>query len=427
MKILFYNHTGKVSGAERLLLMILSRLDRENFQSLVLCPKDGPLVQMVEELDLAAETLPELNARFTWRPNCLVRYLRSFLTLARALRARVANSKPDVIHANSIRAGLAATVATFGLGIPVVWHLHDLLPRHPLSSAIRAFAFLSLHARMIAVSRAVADNFCGSFFPLYRRVSVILNAIDLARFRSDDTVRRETRAELQLDDKDLAIGIVGQLTPRKGQLELVKAFAKTVNEIPQGVLIVVGAPLFNRDEDYAELLRCAASELNDTSRTRILGHRNDIGRLMQAFDLLVVNSSVEPFGLVILEAMACGTPVLATRADGIPEIIQHQRNGWLLPTGDEAALIGALVELGTSAAIRSQLAVEGRKHVAASFTVDRYMADFQSFYQGLAQQNVVNQEKTGGSSWLNGLRNCELSPLPIQECQSRTGRSRQRR
>jgi glycosyltransferase involved in cell wall biosynthesis len=173
---------------------------------------------------------------------------------------------------------------------------------------------------------------------------------------------------------------VGQLTPRKGQLELLRAFGEALNEIPQTVLLVAGAPLFNRDHEYLELLKHTTSELGIGQKVRMLGARNDIEVVMQSLDLLVVNSSAEPFGLVILEAMACGTPVLAAAVDGIPEIIKHGENGWLVPVGDKPALVDAIVSLSRQPSLRERLAESGRQDVAAHFSADRYLVDLQSFY-----------------------------------------------
>jgi glycosyltransferase involved in cell wall biosynthesis len=397
MKILFYNHTGQVSGAERMLLMILSRLDRDRFSSLVVCPEQGPLQEMIKDLDVATECVNGLEARFTWRVNTLVRYCKSFFGVIRQLRRRVVAARPDLLHANSIRSGLVATAATIGLGTSVVWHLHDLLPRHPLSTAIRIFATVSKRTRMIAVSQAVATNFRGRLARLLEdRVSVILNSIDLEEFQLDETAKRKIRGELRFRKSDLAIGIVGQITPRKGQLELLRAFSKALTEVPNSVLLIVGAPMFNRDDEYLELLKRTSAELGIASKVRILGSRSDIGAVMQALDLLVVNSSAEPFGLVILEAMACGTPVLATAVDGIPEIITHDENGWLVRAGDEQALTNAIAHLYPRSLLRERLAERGRHDVAARFSVERYMTELQGFYSsGVgAYLKVVTKKST---------------------------------
>jgi glycosyltransferase involved in cell wall biosynthesis len=382
MKILFYNHTGQASGAERLLQMILARVDRENFIPLVVCPERGPLRDMTRALGVAVEVVDSLEARFTWRVDRLALYCKSFLRVIRQLRRRVIDTKPDLIHANSTRAGLVATAATVGLNTRVVWHLHDMLPRHPLSTSIRIFALLSSRTRMIAVSQAVAENFRGRFSRLLKdRVSVILNAIDLEQFQTDQSASLAIRKELRLRDTDTLVGIVGQVTPRKGQLELLRAFAGVLSEIPDTALLIVGAPLFNRDHEYLEVLRQSAAELGIADRVRMPGARSDVGTIIQALDLLVVNSTVEPFGLVILEAMACGTPVLAAAVDGIPEIIEHEKNGWLVGPHDQVALTRAILHLNNRPMLRTRLAAQGRKHVAAHFSADRYIAELQNFYR----------------------------------------------
>jgi glycosyltransferase involved in cell wall biosynthesis len=399
MKIVFYNHTGKVSGAERLLLSVLSRLSAGEFIPLVLCPDDGPLAEMVAANGTPVETIARLEARFTWRPDQLLHYCKSFYQVIVDFRRRVVKLDPDLIHANSIRAGLVATAATLGLKIKVVWHLHDLLPPHPLSVAIRALAALSGRSRMIAVSEAVSRNFCGCWaWLLKRRVTVILNAIDPASFAARSIDREECRARLSLSNDDFAIGIVGQLTPRKGQLELVRAFAKLLAQVPQAVLLVTGAAIFNRDSEYDQLLRETVEELGIAPRVHMLGSRQDVPEIITALDLLVINSRREPFGLVACEAMACGTPVVATARDGLSEIIQHQRSGWLVPYGDEAELIGAITFLNQRPDARRELANTAQQHVARRFTIQRYMKELQAFYRTIHSESFPassqNQEKS---------------------------------
>jgi len=397
MKIVFYNHTGKVSGAERVLMTVLARLDAA-IERVLLCPIAGPLAENVAATGTRVEDVAELGARFTWRPDRLISYLLSFRHVITEFRRKIVALDADLIHANSIRAGLVATAATVGLQTKVVWHLHDLLPAHPFSSAIRLFAACSRRSRMIAVSEAVRNNFCGRLTTLLgSRVTVILNAIDVQSFLADNTDRNVLRERLSIREGEFAVGIVGQLTPRKGQLELLIAFADFLQTNPAAVLLIVGAPIFNRDADYEQELRQKAAQLGINHRVRMLGNRNDVRDVMRALDLLVVNSRREPFGLVACEAMACGTPVLATAADGLPEIIKHEQNGWLVPCGDRSELVRALRLLSEDAGRRKHLASTALQDIARRFTIERYIDELEDFYQRISDEHFTIEKSVPAS------------------------------
>lgn len=389
MKVLFYNHTGQVSGAERVMLMILAGLNRDWFQPQVICPAPGELAQLAQELGLPVDHVELLQARFTWRPDQMVKYLSSFFRLVWLLRRKIATAKPDLIHANTIRAGLVATTATLGMKMPVIWHLHDILPHHPLSTIIRWYAALSARTQLLAVSRAVAVRFRSaalSCLGTRAKTQVIHNGIDLRRFASNATARARVRTELNLGADQFTIGIIGQITPRKGQLELLRAFAAALPRLPQAVLLIVGAPLFNQDHEYLRELERTAAALGISEQVKFTGARQDVPAVMQALDLLVLNSRVEPFSLVLLEAMACGAPILATAVGGVPELVVHGVNGWLVPARSAAALTGALVTLGNDRALREGLALTGQRDVAPGFAAEKYLHQIEGLYQRVAEQ-----------------------------------------
>jgi len=213
----------------------------------------------------------------------------------------------------------------------------------------------------------------------------------LEKFFLDSSAGRQKREELSLGEAEVVIGIVGQITPRKGQLELLRAFAQALSEEPSITLLVVGAPLFNGDGLYEENLRTAVRGLGIEHKVRMLGARGDVASIMQALDLLVINSSAEPFGLVAVEAMASGTPVLATATGGLAEIIEHNQNGWLVPFGDEKALAAALVSLARQPALRHRLAEQGEKSATLRFSADRYMVELQCFYLNVLKRQTESE------------------------------------
>ena len=387
MKILFYNHQGKVSGAERVVLLILKKLNRSRFEPVMVCPKTDTMLAETKKLGVLCQTIDQLEARFTVRPDKLLYFFASFIKTIRQLRAEIINTQPDLIHAVSIRSGLVATTASFGTNVPVIWHLHDELPKHPLSSLIRLFAVCCRQIRLMPVSYATGKSFRGripQFLGKHLPERVIHNGIELEEFKIDRTNRHRIRTELGLSENELTIGIVGQITPRKGQLELIQTFARTQKQMPSSTLLVVGSPIFNQDEIYLEKLKQTVIDLGIENRVKFLGSRNDVAAVMQALDLLVINSKSEALVLVAIEAMACGTPIIATDVGGTVEIIEHQNNGWIVPFGDQAALTEALVTLGENQELRLKFAEESLKIAASRLNAQHFISQVEEFYQQCA-------------------------------------------
>jgi L-malate glycosyltransferase len=401
LKILFYNHTGVVSGAERVMSMILDRLDRERFQTVVACPEGSRVMAMARSQNVRTRGLQTLEARFTWRPDLIIRYLISCAQVIICARKIAIDEAPDVIHANSIRAGMVMSAATMGLAMPVIWHAHDILPRHPLSTAIRLLAMATPRNRILAVSSAVSDRFRGVILrPLKRRVpvEVIHNAVDLERFQANAKGRAAVRRSLGLKRSQLIVGIVGQLTARKGQLELIEAFARAGCEVKDVVLLVIGAPLFNRDEEYAERLQRAVESLGIRNQVCFLGPRDDVPGLMQGIDVLVVNSHEEPFALTVLEGLSSGTAVLATAVGGTPEMIRHGENGWLVKAKDRDALANAMLTLLRDQSLRHRLGCEGRRVAIARFSIERFLGEVEALYGAVLNAGERREPKNHAGS-----------------------------
>lgn len=385
LKILFYSHTGKVSGAENILLLALKHLDRRRFLAAAVCPAGGGLAEKITELGIECRPVENLEARFTWRIDLLIRYLLSFWRTIRNLRKEILRDEPDLVHANSIRAGLAATAATLWTKTPVFWHVQDELPGHPLSTLIRLVVLFSNRVRLIAASAATAESFRGKM--LRRKntpLRVVHNAIEPERFRPDPANRRLIRRELNLGEEEFVFGIVGQITPRKGQLELIRTFAETLGELPDSSLLVVGAPMFNQDHQYLAGIEEMIAELNLTERVKLLGLRPDVPAVMQALDALVVNSRSEALVVVAIEAMATGTPVIATDVGGTREMIADRINGLVIPFGDKKLLSAALIELSRDRELGRTLAEAGKRVVSGRLNPETFINDLEEFFSEYA-------------------------------------------
>lgn len=386
IRVAFYNHTGQVSGAEIMLLIGLSSLPRSMFTPLLVCPAEGPLAAAAMERHISVYPSRAIHARFTWNPLLLARYMASLCGSLWGLRRTIRELAPDVIHANTVRAGITATLATFGIRVPIVLHNHDMLPAsHPITLGIRTMIAINKRVRVVACSAAAA-NTLGPVIKRQAKPTVIYNCCNVARSKLSESRRQETRAEIGAPPGQFVIAIVGQLTRRKGQLEMIRAFAQVRTYIPDAVLVLCGAPLFNNDRKYLETLHQETDRLGLARHVRFLGHRNDAAEVIGAADLYILNSRREPFALTIIEAMAVGTPVVATDCGGPSEAIRHEVDGEIVAVGDENALVKTIVRLAADPVTRRRYAASSALRVKEKFSRERYIRKWCAVYEEICAE-----------------------------------------
>jgi glycosyltransferase involved in cell wall biosynthesis len=390
-RILYFSHTRQVSGAERMLLLMLAMLDKTRYEAIVGCPTEGVgnLDELVNSAGVRLIAVPALRARFTSNPRLLMQYLQSAAGAVGAFRRAIRKAKPDLIHANSVRAGLVATLATVGMGVPLLWHVQDDLPRHPISTIIRLLAVSSRRTRFAAVSKSARAAFTGRF-PFDDRVILLHNAIDRERFPAKshppDEAAEAFRSELKLGKDAFLVAAVGMINPRKGSMPLIEQFAKAATADARLHLAIVGAPIFNDDHRYEAKLKQRAKSLGLESRIHFTGARGDVPAILRAADLFVLYAIAEPFGLAILEAMSSGTPVIATEVGGIPEIVEDGVSGELVPSPEFTAglnidRLSVLIRAAAGDPNRMQrLADKALSDVLPRFSMERFGRELNAIY-----------------------------------------------
>jgi glycosyltransferase involved in cell wall biosynthesis len=295
-------------------------------------------------------------------PLLLARELARTAVNARRIARLAAALRTDSIHANAHWSHLEAALGGRLVGLPVVLHLHELtLPG--IAGRLRAAA-VQIADASVAVSHAVA-----ACLPqrARSRVSVIHNGVDpiaLSPGPADPGLRQELAA-------DPAVPLVlamCRLAPGKGVDHSIRAVAALSGELRRTQLAIVGAS--NLDRGLASQLRALADGLLG-ARVRFFGPRNDIVTLLRTADVLVQASSREALGLSVLEAQACGTPVVAYPAVGTSEIVRDGETGLLARQDDVAHLSACIGRLLTHADLRAHLVHEARAQVAAGFTLER--------------------------------------------------------
>jgi glycosyltransferase involved in cell wall biosynthesis len=386
MKICYYNHTGKVSGAEKVLFTLVANLG-PGFEPSLIAPETPQVRAFCQEHGIRHLPVNELRARFTVNPFLLLKYVGSAVHGILQVRRLVRQVAPDVLHANSTRAGMVASLATMGSKTPLVWHVHDQFKKHPITKAVGFLLRSSARNSVIAVSHATAQSVRGSIGidgVNQPPVTVIYNSVDGPLYAPrPEAVAKFLEAE-KLQDATFRVVMVGLITPRKGQLETIENFAKFVaSDAPGAQLLIVGSPVFNNDELYLQRLKTEVKRLGMESNVRFMGHRTDIPVILQSSQLLVSNSSSEPFGLAALEASASGTAVLASAVDGVPEVVRDGVTGKLFPHGDSDAMLKALRQLHGDRDYARSLGVAGRERALRYFSQEEFIQQFRQFYVNL--------------------------------------------
>ena len=247
--------------------------------------------------------------------------------------------------------------------------------RHQANRLKRATRWLlSNYAdRIVAVSRFIRDGMVSDGIPP-EKITVIHNSVDSGEFRSLPAGRERVRNELGIKTGDIVIGFVGAMAEGKGVFELLKAFQALASGDSRLKLLYVG-----KGTDM-ERLQKEASVLGD--RVIFAGHRKDVAAMYAAMDIFVLPSTCrEAFGTVLIEAMSMGKPVIGTRIGGIPEIIEHGKNGLMVPPGDHFAIAQAILRLAESQSLREELAFNAIRSVTLNFSDEVFGNSFTRLLQ----------------------------------------------
>ena len=185
--------------------------------------------------------------------------------------------------------------------------------------------------------------------------------------------------QLRTQSEDFLVGVVGEVVERKGHIHLFKALPKIIEAIPNFKLVLLGR--FNREEPYVKKLRRLVLKKKLYCQIKWLGLRSNVPDFMAAFDLTVVPSIEEPLGLVALESLAAGTAVVASDTGGLPEIIQHQKSGLIVPPRRPAALAEAIIEMYRDPERRKAMGVAGREFVLENFDPQHLSTQVEAVYE----------------------------------------------
>jgi glycosyltransferase involved in cell wall biosynthesis len=351
-------------GTERQMSELIRRLDRERFALQVACfRREGAWLAPVEEagIPITAFPLGSLTSAHA------VRQLRAFAGWCREHRLQVLQTCD--MYGNIF--GLAgAALARVPVRIGSRRGIVSPTGRQSLL-ALQRLGYMAAH-RIVANSAAAADRLAAEGVPR-KKIVIIPNGIDLEPFTAP-----RTRSATPV------VTTVANLRPGKGHDVLLSAAVRVLRERPDARFQFVG------DGPLRSQLEADAAHLGIAHAVTFLGYRRDIATLLRDSTVFAFPSLMEAFPNGVMEAMAAELPVVATDVGGIPELIEHERNGLLVPAGDDVALAAGIVRLLTSPAEAAVLAAAGRQTIEQRYSFARMVQEFESLYQGAVALRMSN-------------------------------------
>ena len=392
-RILFVEHseTGLVGGSLTGLLHLIRGLDRRAYSSTLLLYEPKDLDGELDETGCRVVVLPHAHSNGkapTRTPDtrsgrvaetrralgAVRRFVRQVLPKARTLLPLLKAERPDLVHlGNGIKPNLDGIVAARLAGVPCLAHEKGFVRYTPFDR-LWARAVQSCVCMTDAVRRHLVDQGVRA-----ARMPVVYDGLDLTHFRPE-LDRDAVRAQLGLSPTDLVVGMAANVQPWKGQDVTLRAMAELARDFPTLTCVFAGGVVRGAEWFQAELDEFVRAQ-GLGGRVRFLGSRSDVPDVLNAVDVMVHASvTPEPFGRVLIEAMALGKPVVASAAGGVLEIVDHQRTGFLVAPGDHQAMSQALRRLMGDAALRASMGSAGQRRARERFSVESFARSMQDVY-----------------------------------------------
>lgn len=368
-RLCYFLNSWTYGGVEEHVALLCEKLPALGYEPIVVCDDIEPLRALLDRLD--ALGIRRVSLPMASGP---IGKLKVIAHLGRLLR----RERVDLMHVQLIFSdgGRLPILAGVLAGVPIVV-THHAAPRQPLPlrDLVLRTPLMAGVKRFIAVSRAnQADQERYMHLPA-ERLSTVHNGIVVAPRAPDRlSAHRQLCNELNLPDGSLLIGAIGRLSVQKGFERLIDAIPAIVSALPNARILFIGdGPLRAELETRAKGLAVHDSII-------WMGFRRDVPRLLAGLDVMVMPSLWEGLPLALLEAFAAGCPAVATAVDGIPEIIDHGANGFLIPPDDLGGLAPRIVELLSNRDLALEMSAAARAKAESSFTAELMVDNMLAVY-----------------------------------------------
>ena len=388
-KLLFLDQFGTLGGAQRVLLETLNSLDPAQYQSMVALGSDGDLRERLLSDGIAVRNLP-LGNYHSGRKTLLDigRFFFRSLYCALVLTGWVIRHRPSLLFANGPRTFISATLAGWLTHRPVIWHLHNVLPQ---GVELSLLALFSRWVQTIVVcSQAAAQPLLERKPSLQPKIKLIYNPVPRLTQPTTDEVDNLRRC-FRVRPEEVCIGILGRVTPFKGQWSFLQAARLVLQQTQQVRFFVIGSPTSDKvDQEYYNQLRLFVAQLGMKNSVCFVEHQREVEGYLAMMEVVVVASEgPEAFPQTIIEAMSMGKAVIAPASGGIVEIIEDGKTGLLAAVDEPNKFAAAMLKLIHAPDIRKVLGRSAQERILGQDLRKKFVEAIQSTLKScLAQEGI---------------------------------------
>jgi glycosyltransferase involved in cell wall biosynthesis len=324
----------------------------------------NPIAVELEKLNIPVDLIPIKNLRDASGFKRLVEYIR--------------HHQPEVVHTQLETSDVFGTLAAKYLHIPSVSTVHTLdVPSKKKRTYWRnlfRWRVLGLFAKRVIAVSDVTRNVYLKFGIGSEKLVTMYNGIDLDVFSQNGTRAEKKKSILNLSPENIVVTTVAVLREPKGIQFMLQALPVILKEIPNLLYVIVG------DGDYRSALEKVSKKLGIESHVIFLGRRTDVPELLAASDLFVFPTLQDALPTVLFEAMAAGLPIVASQVGGVPEIIHHQENGFLLPPADPSSLAAACIYTLSNSDYSDRISASALRTVKDKFDIQKQVQNLVNLY-----------------------------------------------
>jgi len=369
--ILYLHNATYLGGAEKSLLMIVDNIDKDRFNPIFACPSNGIFAEELKKREIKVENVEYAK----------IRGIKGVMNTVNTLKKIIKDNDIKLLHSNDLRTNLYASFVGKFYHIPVIWHARNLIYKE-LIDYEKWLSFLP--DTIICNGEGIAKRF--SFFgKIFKKIKIVYTGIDVNKY-NPNIDSSSIRKELNIKKDEIVLAVIGRIGEGKGQDDFIKASSIVAKQFVNVKFLIVGSAVTNEDCWREKYLMNLVKQLNLENKVYFIGFRKDIENILASIDIFVLSSYAEPFGRSLLEAMACGKPVIATNTGGTYEIVSDGETGILIPPKNPIKLAEAMKKLIEDENLRIKMGKAGRLKVKKLFDIKKCIKILEDEYIKLLEK-----------------------------------------